>query len=52
MRGRTKTMAKAKTRGWYFFNDGYSIWVNGMSAAELKQLSVQHQGLRRFQWTA
>ena len=45
-------MAKNKTRGWYFFNDGYSIWVNGMSAAELKQLSVQHQGLRRFQWTA
>ena len=37
-------MAKNKTRGWYFFNDGYSIWMNGMSAAELKRLSAQHQG--------
>lgn len=41
-------MAKNKTRGWYEFADGYTFWVNGLSATEKKLEIRQHGPIIKF----
>lgn len=41
-----------KTRGWYTFEDGTEIWVNGLSARERKNLICKHGKIVRFLHTA
>lgn len=41
-------MATNKTRGTYYFEDGYVTWVNGMSGTEKKNLIRQHGKIIRF----
>ncbi len=41
-------MAKKTTRGWYYFADGYSCWVNGMSGAEKRNAIRQHGAIVKF----
>ena len=41
-------MTKNKTRGWYYFADGYSCWVNGMSGAEKRNNIRKHGAIVRF----
>lgn len=36
------------TRGWYEFADGYTCWVNGMSAQECKVEIYKHGKIVRF----
>lgn len=47
----TKEDKKMKTRGWYEFEDGYTCWVNGLSAREKKNLIARHGKIVRFQHT-
>ena len=41
-------MARNKTRGWYVFEDGYTVWINGMSAREKKIKILEHGPIIRF----
>ena len=44
-------MAKSKTRGWYVFEDGYTCWYHGLSAAEKKWEIRQHGRIIKFKPT-
>lgn len=35
-------MKMPKGQGWYTYEDGYQHWVNGMSAAELRNEVRKH----------
>jgi hypothetical protein len=41
-------MAKKNTRGTYIFEDGYEVWVNGMSARERSIETRKHGKIVRF----
>ena len=41
--------AKNKTRGYYTFEDGYFVWVNGLSGLEKKNLIRQHGRIVSFE---
>lgn len=41
-------MAKNNTRGTYIFEDGYTVWVNGMSARERSIEVRKHGKIVRF----
>ena len=41
-------MAKKKTRGWYYFADGYRVWVNGFSGRERGNLIREHGAIVRY----
>ena len=41
-------MAKNKTCGWYKFADGYTCWVNGLSAKEKKWEIYKHGAIVEF----
>lgn len=48
-------MAKTKipvSRGWYTYEDGYTHWVNGMSATEKKWEIRKHGKIVRFEHTS
>jgi len=46
-------MAKAgKTRGWYTFEDGYYVWLNGLSSNEKMILVRQHGDIVKFEHTS
>lgn len=40
--------AMSKTCGWYTYEDGYTHWVNGMSAAEQRNEVRKHGKVVRF----
>ena len=42
---------KNKTRGYYTFEDGYFVWVNGYSAAEKKNMIREHGPIVKFEPT-
>lgn len=45
-------MAKSgSTRGWYTFEDGYYVWVNGLSSTEKMILIRQHGQIVKFEHT-
>lgn len=41
-------MAKKNTRGTYIFEDGYEVWVNGMSARERSIETRKHGKIVQF----
>lgn len=41
-------MARTNTRGWYFFADGFQVWVNGFSATEKRNYILDHGKIVRF----
>ena len=41
-------MTKNNTRGTYIFEDGYTVWVNGMSARERSIEVRKHGKIVRF----
>ena len=43
-----KTMARTTTRGWYFFEDGLQVWVNGFSRTEKRNYIMKHGAIVRF----
>ena len=41
-------MAKKKTQGFYYFEDGYNCWYHGMSASEKKWEIRKHGKIVKF----
>lgn len=41
-------MKASKTQGYYTFEDGYEVWVNGMSGQEKRYLVFKHGKIVRF----
>ena len=41
--------AKNKTRGYYTFEYGYFVWVNGLSGQEKRSLIREHGKIVRFE---
>lgn len=44
-------MKASKTQGYYTFEDGYKVWLNGMSAQERKVQIYKHGKIIRFEQT-
>lgn len=42
----------SKTRGWYWFADGFSAWFYGLSAQDKKREIAKHGAIIRFEATA
>lgn len=42
-------MINTKFQGWYYFEDGYSAWYNGLSASELRREVAKHGKVVRFE---
>ena len=43
-----KQMARTNTRGWYFFEDGFQVWVNGFSKTEKRNYIMKHGTIVKF----
>lgn len=41
-------MKASKTQGYYTFEDGYEVWVYGMSAQEKRYMISKHGKIIRF----
>ena len=41
-------MARTNTRGWYFFEDGLQVWVNGFSKTEKRNYIMKHGTIVKF----
>ena len=41
-------MARTTTKGWYFFEDGLQVWVNGFSRTEKRNYIMKHGAIVRF----
>ena len=41
-------MARTNTRGWYFFADGFQVWVNGFSKTEKRNYVMKHGTIVKF----
>lgn len=41
-------MKTPKTQGTYYFKDGYTVWVYGLSAQEKKMMVYEHGAIVRF----
>lgn len=41
----------SKTQGWYYFEDGYHMWVHGLSANERKWAILEHGKIVKFEHT-
>ncbi len=41
-----------KTRGWYYFEDGFTVWFNGLSIQEKRCEIRKHGKIIKFIHTA